>query len=54
VPADTMVGAGAGHKVVVVIPSLDLVAVRLGGRMGRSSFGGDYWTVLEDELLSSP
>jgi hypothetical protein len=52
VPADTLVGAGAGHKVLVVVPSLDLVAVRIGPALGRRQFGGDYWERLEDEVLA--
>ena len=50
-PRDTLVGAGRGHQVVVVIPGLDLIAVRLGQPLGEAAFGGDYWIALERELL---
>lgn len=50
-PADTLVGAGAGHQLLVVIPSLDLVAVRFGRPLGRDRFGGDYWAAFEGEFL---
>lgn len=50
-PADLLVAAGAEHRVVVVVPSLDLVAVRLGKRFGQDIFGGDFWRQLRTELL---
>jgi CubicO group peptidase (beta-lactamase class C family) len=51
-PTDTLVGAGAAHRVLVVIPSLDLVAVRFGRKsLGEAHFGGDYWAALERDLL---
>ncbi len=51
-PRDTLVGAGAGHQLVVAVPSLDLVAVRFGRPLGRDRFGGDYWSAFEDRLLA--
>lgn len=51
-PADLVVAAGAEHRVVVVVPSLGLVAVRLGPRFGEDPFGGDFWRRLRDELLN--
>lgn len=52
-PADTLVGAGAGHQLVVVVPSLDLVAVRFGARLGHDHIPrGDYWAAFEDRLLA--
>jgi hypothetical protein len=51
-PRDTLVGAGAGHQLVVAVPSLDLVAVRFGRPLGRDGFGGDYWAAFEDRLLA--
>jgi CubicO group peptidase (beta-lactamase class C family) len=50
-PTDLLLAAGAEHRVVVVVPSLDLVAVRLGPRFGDDHFGGDYWSLLRTELL---
>ena len=51
-PEDAFVGAGAGHQVLLVVPSLDLVAVRF----GRESLGGSddtagYWESLETEFF---
>jgi CubicO group peptidase (beta-lactamase class C family) len=52
-PADALVGAGAGHQLLVVIPSLDLVAVRFGTRLGGDqTLRGDYWVALEERLLA--
>ena len=50
-PRDTLVAAGAGHEVLVVVPSLGVAAVRLGERLGADHFGGDYWRALETALL---
>jgi CubicO group peptidase (beta-lactamase class C family) len=48
-PPDAIAGAGAGHQVLVVIPSLDLVVVRNGDAMnsGRSEF----WTPVYENIL---
>ncbi len=40
VPRDAFIGAGAGNQVLVVIPSLDLIAVRFGDLIDRESFWG--------------
>ena len=50
-PPDLLVATGAEHRVVVVVPSLGLVAVRLGHRFGNDMFGGDFWRLLRSELL---
>lgn len=51
-PTDTLIAAGSEHRVVVVIPSLDLVVVRVGSKpLGRNNFGGDYWEALERRLM---
>ena len=50
-PLDTFVGAGAEHRMLIVIPSLRLVAVRYGQRLGRFHFDGDYWESFERRLL---
>lgn len=50
-PSDLMIAAGAEHRVLVVVPSLDLVVVRLGMRFGESNFSGDFWSRLRTELL---
>lgn len=53
VPRDAFAGIGAGGKVLLVIPSLDLVVVRLGGALGRSSWGPDLWQELNEVLFTS-
>lgn len=50
-PPDLIVAAGAEHRVVVVVPSLGLVSIRLGQRLGDDQFGGDFWRRLHAELL---
>lgn len=42
VPRDAFLGIGAGHQILLVIPSLDLVVVRMGERMTGSA--GDVWS----------
>jgi len=38
-PRDAVVGAGAGHQILLVVPSLDIVVVRLGQAGSGSSKG---------------
>jgi CubicO group peptidase (beta-lactamase class C family) len=47
VPRDAFAGAGAGHQVLLVVPSLDLVVVRNGGTLAR----GDFWTAVYQQLF---
>jgi CubicO group peptidase (beta-lactamase class C family) len=49
VPRDAIAGAGAGHQVVVAIPSLDLVVVRNGDALGERT--GPFWTPVYGEIL---
>lgn len=51
-PKDAFLAAGAGHRVLVVVPSLDLVIVRYGQRMGNDHWDGDFWRVLDEVLLA--
>ncbi len=51
-PKDAFLAAGAGHRVLVVVPSLDLVIVRYGKRMGEDHWDGDFWQVLDEVLLA--
>lgn len=48
VPDCTFIGAGAGHQLLIVIPSLELIVVRMGNLMfqGDSTDGG-FWRGLE-------
>jgi len=50
-PSDTVLAAGAGHQVLAVVPSLDLVVVRMGATLGEDEWGGDFWEALHRELL---
>ena len=50
-PEDTLIGAGSGHQVLVVIPSHGLVIVRQGGSLGGPQWGEEYWRVLDHHLL---
>ena len=53
-PDDTVIGAGAGHQALVIIPSLNVVMVRLGGPMvdDDANTGPRYWEQLEAQLLN--
>jgi CubicO group peptidase (beta-lactamase class C family) len=52
-PHDALVGAGAGHKILLVVPSEDLVVVRLGGAFDEhEAFGEhDFWSQAERHLF---
>jgi CubicO group peptidase (beta-lactamase class C family) len=53
VPRDACVGAGMGHQILLVVPSLDLVAVRLGGSLGKPYVWGEvFWRDLSDQFLA--
>lgn len=51
-PLDAMVAAGAGHQLLLSVPSIGLTAVRLGGKLGSDEFGGDYWQAFEQAFLN--
>lgn len=50
VPRDAFVGAGAGHQLLLVVPSLDLVVVRNGGVL--ESKAPTYWGAMFDYLIT--
>ena len=50
VPRDAFVGAGAGHQVLFVIPSLDLVVVRNGNILEKDA--PTYWGALFDYFIT--
>jgi CubicO group peptidase (beta-lactamase class C family) len=50
VPRDAIAGAGAGHQVLVVIPSLDLVVVRNGDALNNSG-RSEFWTPVYEKIL---
>jgi CubicO group peptidase (beta-lactamase class C family) len=47
VPRDAFSGAGAGHQVLLVVPSLNLVVVRNGGILSEPGEPGGFWTPIE-------
>jgi CubicO group peptidase (beta-lactamase class C family) len=55
-PADAMVSAGAGHKMMLIVPSLNLIAVRFGGSLddtvGATASGGPYFEALEQNIFN--
>ena len=50
-PRDAAVGAGGGHQILLVVPSLELVVVRLGRALGQDDWEGDFWQALEPALF---
>ena len=50
-PKDAVAGIGAGHQVLLVVPSLGLVVVRYGEALGDAHWGGDFWIALERFLF---
>lgn len=51
VPRDAFAGAGAGHQLLLVVPSLDLIAVRFGGSLAGLGEGGGFWQPLVDRFF---
>ena len=51
VPRDAFAGAGAGHQVMVVIPSLDLIVVRNGDGLGEIRSGTGFWGPVYEQIL---
>ena len=47
VPREAFSGAGAGHQVLLVVPSLDLVVVRNGGVLNEPGEPAGFWTPIE-------
>ena len=52
-PKDAFMGAGAGNQVLLVAPSLDLIAVRFGGMMDPKSFWGGMEKYLLNPLIDA-
>ncbi|MGH7577856.1 MAG: serine hydrolase domain-containing protein [Longimicrobiales bacterium] len=50
-PRSAFVGAGADHRILLVVPDLDLVMVRLGASLTGTNFGGTFWRELEEYLF---
>lgn len=51
VPADAFAGAGAGHQILLVVPSQELVVVRNGAAFDRKDTGRGFWPGVVDHLL---
>ena len=47
VPRDAFAGAGAGHQVLLVVPSLNLVVVRNGGVLAEAGEPEGFWGPIE-------
>jgi len=52
-PTDAFAGAGNGHQLLLIVPSLDLIVVRFGRTMNGGDFGAGYWRAA-NELLFEP
>jgi CubicO group peptidase (beta-lactamase class C family) len=52
VPRDAFCGAGAGNQILVVIPSLNLIVVRMGGNLFDESKHETFWGSTEKYLLN--
>ncbi len=48
IPRDAFAGAGAGHQVLLVVPSLDLIVVRNGGPLAE---GAAFWRGVVEHLF---
>jgi hypothetical protein len=51
-PRDAFAGAGAGHQVLLVIPSLDLIVVRQGESLSDAAQGETFWGGFVEHLLN--
>jgi len=51
VPRDAFAGAGAGHQILLVVPSLNLIMVRMGDQMGDAKWGSSFWEYVESYLF---
>ncbi len=51
VPADAFVAAGAGHQLILAIPSMDLIVVRFGDDLSGDSSDG-FWYDAENYLFN--
>jgi CubicO group peptidase (beta-lactamase class C family) len=51
-PEDAYFGAGAGHQVLLVIPSENIVMVRLGDPLTDTHWSGPFWQAMEAHLFA--
>ncbi|MDP8243342.1 MAG: serine hydrolase [Candidatus Hinthialibacter antarcticus] len=52
-PKDAFMGAGAGNQILIVIPSMNMVVVRMGGQMQPDSFWGGIESCLVNPLMDA-
>jgi hypothetical protein len=52
VPKDAFAGAGAGHQILLVVPSLDLIVVRFGSDLSDDAENEGFWTAAELKLFN--
>lgn len=50
-PRDTYCGAGSGHQILLVVPSLHLIVVRNGSFLGDFRQGEQFWTGMQNYLF---
>jgi CubicO group peptidase (beta-lactamase class C family) len=52
VPRDAFAGAGAGHQLLLVVPSLDLLVVRFGETLADPGEQGGFWSPVAEHLFN--
>ena len=52
VPNDAYMSVGAAHQAMLIIPSKNIVMVRLGGSMTGTDWRGRFWQEMEQELFA--
>ena len=50
-PRDAFWGAGAGEQILLVIPSLNIIVVRMGETMNKNTTSESYWKFIENNLF---
>jgi CubicO group peptidase (beta-lactamase class C family) len=51
-PRDAFAGAGAGHQLMLVVPSLDLIVVRFGDSLAEPGQAGGFWGPVVKRLFN--
>ena len=51
-PRDAFWGAGAGEQLLLVIPSLNIIVVRMGETMNEGTTGEGYWKFMENNIFN--
>ena len=51
-PRDAFVGAGAGHQVLLIVPSRGLVAVRFGSLLSSPADGPEFWASMDRHFFT--